>query len=108
MTAPSLALDVMEEFRPAISDVVVLSLVMNGELTLDDFEQTGENGLPVRLSAAGRETLISAHEARLSEPVFHPMANGETAYRTAIEYQARQIRWIVDGRATDYQTLQMR
>jgi CRISP-associated protein Cas1 len=105
---PSLALDIMEEFRPSICDVVVLSLVMNGELTLTDFESTREAGLPIRLTHEGRVKLISAYEARLSELVHHPIANGETPYRNAIAYQARQVRWIVEGRAVDYVTLQLR
>jgi CRISPR-associated protein Cas1 len=104
---PSLALDMMEEFRPSVSDIVVLTLVMNGHLTLADFEQSHEAGLPVRLTKKGREILIAAYEARLAQGVFHPMANGETRYRQAIEYQARQLRWIVEGRALDYHTLQL-
>lgn len=104
---PSLALDIMEEFRPSIADVVVLTLVMNGSLTLNDFEHTDEAGLPVKLTKPAREVLIAAYEERLSETVFHPIANGQTAYRSAIEYQARQLRWIVEGKAADYHTLQM-
>lgn len=105
---PSLALDLMEEFRPSIADLVVISLVVNGYLSLEDFEFTNDAGLPVHLSDAGRSVVVAAYEERLSELVFHPMANGETEYRNALTYQARQMRWVVEGRAVDYETLQLR
>lgn len=104
---PSLALDVMEEFRPSISDVVVLSLVLNEQITLADFERTEDAGLPIKLTQEGRKTLIEAYEARLSQQFFHAMAQGETTLRNGIEYQARQMRWIVEGRAVDYETIQL-
>lgn len=104
---PSLALDVMEEFRPSICDIVVLTLVMNGYLTLADFERTDQAGLPVRLTDNGRETLIAAYEERLSDKIYHPMAQGETAFRQVIEYQARQMRWVIEGRSVDYHTVQL-
>jgi len=105
---PSLALDVMEEFRPSISDIVVLTLVLNGHITLADFERTDNAGLPVRLTQEGREVLIAAYENRLSERIHHPMAQGETSLRNGIEYQARQMRWVVEGRAVHYETIQLR
>jgi CRISPR-associated protein Cas1 len=104
---PSLALDVMEEFRPSIADVVVLTLVLNGDITLADFERTDDAALPVRLSEKGVDTLVAGYEERLSEKIFHPMAQGSTPYRNVIEYQARQMRWIVEGRAQDYETVQL-
>jgi len=104
---PSMALDMMEEFRPSISDIVVLTLVLQEHITLNDFERTNDAGLPVCLSKVGEEILIRAYEDRMAESVFHPIANGETSYRNAIEYQARQMRWIIEGRAVDYQTLQL-
>jgi CRISPR-associated protein Cas1 len=105
---PSLALDVMEEFRPSICDIVVLTLVLQGQITLADFEETNEAGMPVYLSKEGREVLIAAYEQRLSEKIFHPMAQGETAYRNVIENQARQMRWVIEGRAMTYETVQLR
>ncbi|MEL6525594.1 MAG: CRISPR-associated endonuclease Cas1, partial [Chloroflexota bacterium] len=104
---PSLALDLMEEFRPSISDIVVLTLVLEGSITLADFEYTAEAGLPIRLTQAGREVLITAYEQRLAQPIFHPMAQGETSLRNAIRYQARQMRWIVEGKADAFETIQL-
>ena len=102
---PSLALDVMEEFRPSIADVVVLTLVLNGDITLADFEASNEAGRPVYLSKAAREVFIAAYEERLSDRIYHAMSQGETAYRNVIENQARQMRWVVEGRAVTYETM---
>ncbi len=99
---PALALDVMEEFRPIVCDAVVLTLVMDGLITLKDFEHTSERGLPVKLTKTAREILIEAYERRLSEKVFHPMVQGETELRNAIKYQAQQVRWLVEGKGQDY------
>ena len=90
---PSLALDVMEEFRPSIADIVVLTLVLQGHITLADFEAINDAGLPVHLTKEGREILIAAYEERLSEKIYPPMVEGKTPYRNVIENQSRQMRW---------------
>lgn len=105
---PSLALDLMEEFRPSVADIVVLTVIMQGHITLHDFERTDDSARPVRLGKDGEEALIQAYESRMADKIFHPLANGETAYRNAVEYQARQMRWIVEGRQADYNTLDLR
>jgi CRISPR-associated protein Cas1 len=105
---PSLALDVMEEFRPAVADIVVLSLVMNGQITLADFEWTEQPELPVRMTPAAVDVLIGAYEARMSERIYHPLANGETSYRRALELQARRIARVIQGTDPAYEPLVMR
>ncbi len=105
---PGLALDVMEEFRPSIADVVVLGLVDGGYITLDDFEWTNKPQMPVRMSKAAIDVLVEAYEARLADRVHHPLANGQTDYRRAIELQVRQMARIVRGEQGDYHALAMR
>lgn len=105
---PALALDVMEEFRPSIADIVVLSLVGSGQITLDDFETTDRPELPVRLSKAAAERLVMAYEGRLEDRIYHPLANGQTNYRRAIELQVRQMARLIRGEAQTYEPLVMR
>lgn len=105
---PALALDIMEEFRPTIADIVVLSLVVNRQITLDDFEWTQEPDLPVRMTQPAVETLIAAYEERMTQRVFHPLANGETSYRRAVELQSRRIARVVEGADSTYEPLTMR
>jgi len=105
---PALALDLMEEFRPAIADGVVLNLVRGGQITLNDFAATNDPDQPVRMSREAADTLLSTYEERLQEKIEAPDGSGKTPYRRIIELQARQIARIVRGEANDYQPLILR
>lgn len=105
---PALALDLMEEFRPSIADIVVLTLVRGGQITLDDFVVTGKPEMPVRMSDQAISILVAAYEERLEDRVLHPLANGQTRYRNAIELQVRQMARIVRSEADDYAALELK
>lgn len=105
---PALVLDVMEEFRPMISDIVVLNLVRGEQITLDDFEWTNDQELPVRMSREAVDKVVAAYEQRLEDRVFHPLANGQTNYRRAIELQVRQMARVIRQEAEFYEPLVMR
>ncbi|MCK6581267.1 MAG: CRISPR-associated endonuclease Cas1 [Anaerolineae bacterium] len=108
---PALALDLMEEFRPSVADLVVLNLVRDGAVTLADFETTNDPTFPVRMSSAAVEKLVAAYEERLETRVQAPAAtgqSGQSAYRRIIELQAYQIARLVRGEASRYEPLVMR
>ena len=105
---PALALDLMEEFRPAVADIVVLTLVRGEQITLDDFEQTGDPDLPVRMTRAAIDVLVAAYETRMEDRIYHPLANGQTNFRRVIELQARQMARVVRGEAETYEALILR
>lgn len=105
---PALALDIMEEFRPVIADIVVLNLVGRGQITLADFEWTEQPELPVRMSQTAVDRLIVAYEERMKEKIFHPLANGETSYRRALELQVRRFARVVEGDEPSYTPLVIR
>lgn len=105
---PGLALDIMEEFRPSIADVVVLMLVSNQTITVDDFEWTNNDTFPVRMSKSAIDVLVEAYEARMMDEIYHPLANGQTNYRRALELQVRQMARLVRGEQETYQALTMR
>lgn len=67
---PSLALDLVEEFRAWFADRLVLSLVNRGQLGPGDFE-TAETGA-VSLSDGGRKTVLVAYQERKREEIRHP------------------------------------
>ncbi len=56
---PSLALDLMEEFRPVIADSVVLTLINNSMLTPADFLMWRDS---CQLNDAGRKTFFEVYE----------------------------------------------
>lgn len=67
---PSLALDLVEEFRAWFADRLALSLINRGQLAAGDFE-TAETGA-VSLSDAGRKTVLIAYQERKKDEIHHP------------------------------------
>ncbi len=67
---PSLALDLMEEFRPVIADSVVLTLINNDMLTPDDFVVWRD---ACQLTEGGRKKFFAAYEQRKAAVVTHPV-----------------------------------
>lgn len=66
----SLALDLVEEFRPAIADRFALTLVNTGAVKPSQFE-VRENG-GVFLSEGGRKSVLAAWQKRKQETLTHP------------------------------------
>src|SRR5690606_26480585 len=62
---PSLALDLMEEFRPLVVDQVVLTMVRGRQLRPEHGRPDKEGGSGVYLTKAGREALVAAYERRM-------------------------------------------
>jgi CRISPR-associated protein Cas1 len=83
---PSLALDLMEEFRSVLADSVVLSLFNNRRVTLEDFDDS--EGFP-RLRKEAWSKFLRAWEERLNERVQHPLLRKRLAYREILLAQAR-------------------
>ena len=83
---PSLALDLMEEFRSVLADSVVLSLLNNRRVTLEDFDDS--EGFP-RLRKEAWPKFLRAWEERLNERVQHPLLRKRLAYREILLAQAR-------------------
>lgn len=67
---PSLALDLMEEFRAPLADRVAVSLVNLRQVTAKDFKTT-ESGA-VEMSETARKTVLMAWQKKKQEQVVHP------------------------------------
>lgn len=67
---PSLALDVMEEFRPFFADRLVLSLINRRQVTSKDFRSL-DNGATL-LTDEGRKTVLVAYQERKRDEIQHP------------------------------------
>ena len=67
---PSLALDIMEEFRAYLGDRVVLNLINLKQVGMRDFEvrESGE----VRIGDEARKTVLTAYQKRKQEEITHP------------------------------------
>lgn len=84
----SLALDLLEEFRPIVGDSIVLSVVNNREIGPEDFVR---RGTAVALKDHARRRLINAYERRMDELVTHPLFSYRLSYRRVFEVQARLL-----------------
>jgi CRISPR-associated protein Cas1 len=102
---PSLALDLMEEFRAVIADSVALTLVNNGMLSTSDF--ISWNGA-CQLTDAGRRTFLETYERRKSTIVTHPLFGYKMSYGRMLEVQARLLAAYIRGDVPAYQGFTVR
>ncbi|MDB5351984.1 MAG: cas1c [Planctomycetota bacterium] len=68
---PSLALDLVEEFRTLVADRLVLAVLNRRQIAPSDFVRRDGGG--VELSATARKTLVQAYVARKREELTHPL-----------------------------------
>lgn len=100
---PSLALDLIEEFRTIIVDSTVLRLINNKILTETDFSRESDNSGMIRLKQESIKTFIKFYEERVATEILHPVFNIKVNYRRCFELQARQIARLVTGEQKEYQ-----
>ncbi len=67
---PSLALDLMEEFRSVIADRLVLTLINLSQLDNKGFRKSQSGG--VIMSDDNKKVLLNAYKKRKEEEIFHP------------------------------------
>jgi CRISP-associated protein Cas1 len=101
---PSLALDLMEEWRPLIADALCLELVNRGSLRPEQFVRTGQPRRPVELGEAGVERVLQTYGQRLQTTLFHPLAGpgGQTTLQRALVLQARHLAHVITGKTEAY------
>jgi len=96
---PSLALDLMEEFRACVADRLVLSLINRRQIRGRDFRTT-ETGA-VRMNDAARKTVLTAYQKRKQEQVRHPFLEETVPVGLLFHCQAlllaRHLRGDLDG-----------
>lgn len=102
---PSLALDVMEEFRP-LMDGMVLRLIGQKEITLGDF-QSRRRDKAVLLADEACKRFLEAYEAQLNAPTTYTPREEQTSYRRCIELQVRQLARLVLGKQKTYRPFKM-
>jgi CRISPR-associated protein Cas1 len=102
---PSLALDLMEEFRPLIAESAVLSAINNRILQPDDFVTAGQ---AVNLSPTGRKKFFPVYEQRMVSLLTHPLFDYKICYRRALELQARILARVLTGEIAEYTPLTTR
>ena len=96
---PSLALDLMEEFRPVLADRLVLSLINRKQVKPGGFVKTESGG--VRMNDDTRKEVLVAYQKRKQEEVIHPFLGETVSVGHLVHLQAlllaRYIRGDIDG-----------
>jgi CRISP-associated protein Cas1 len=114
---PSMALDLMEEFRPIVADSIVLEAVNRPYVSLADFEQVDlseqesdrdENEEPrasttaVYLNGSGREKIIAMYENRVGDESMFNYQGQQVSYRQIFQLQAQAMARLILGQAQEY------
>jgi CRISP-associated protein Cas1 len=97
---PSLALDMLEEFRSYIGDRLVLSLINRGQVQARDFE-ISETGA-VMMKDDARKTLITAYQQRKQEEIEHPFVGEKMATGLLWHMQAMLLARFIRGDIDTY------
>ena len=96
---PSLALDLMEEFRPFLADRLALSLVNLKQVQGNGFRKT-ETGA-VEMTDDTRKTVLVSYQKRKQEEIQHPFLGETVAVGLLLHVQAlllaRHLRGDLDG-----------
>lgn len=95
----SLALDLMEPFRPLIADSAVLSAINTRMVTVKDFVRAGN---AVALKSDGRKKFFRAYEQRMDTLVTHPLFGYRVNYRRILEIQARLLARVLTSELVEY------
>jgi CRISPR-associated protein Cas1 len=95
---PSLALDLMEEFRPLIVDSVVLRCLNNQILKEEDFTYTEDEARPILLSPEGVKRFVRELEQRLTQEFKHPETGERITYRRLFLLQAYDLAASLTGK----------
>lgn len=95
----SLALDLMEPFRPLIADSAVLSAINTRMVTPRDFIRASN---AVALTAEGRKKFFHAYEQRMDTLVTHPLFGYRVNYRRLLEIQTRLLARVLTRELANY------
>ncbi len=100
---PSLALDLMEEFRAVVADRLALTLINRKQITEKHFEI--RPGGATYLNDAGRKEVIVAWQKRKQEEVDHPVLAEKIPFGLGPHVQARLLARHLRGDLEEYTPL---
>lgn len=97
---PSLALDIMEEFRAYLGDRIMLTLINLKQVTKNDFEirESGE----VRMSDNARKEVLTAYQKRKQEEITHPFLGEKMTIGLLPHIQAQLLARYIRGDIETY------
>lgn len=96
---PSLALDLVEEFRPFFADRLVLSLINRRQLAAKDFQTLDSRA--TLLTEDGRKAVLVAYQERKRDEIHHPFLGEKVTvgllWHVQAQLLARHLRGDLDA-----------
>ena len=96
----SLALDLMEELRPALADRFVLTLINTRQVAADDFLQKESGG--IYLTDEGRKKVLTSWQKRKQETIRHPFLGEKIPWGLVPYVQALLLARFLRGELDEY------
>lgn len=103
---PSLALDIMEEFRAYLGDRIMLNLINLKQVAKEDF-QIRESG-EVRMSDEARKIVLAAYQKRKQEEITHPFLGEKMTIGLLPHIQAQLMARYIRGDIEEYPPFYMK
>jgi CRISPR-associated protein Cas1 len=97
---PSMALDLMEEFRPWLADRLAITLINRQQIAREHFVQ--REGGAVELTETGRRALIQSYQERKQDCLAHPLLEQNLRLSQMPFVQARILARHLRGDLADY------
>jgi CRISPR-associated protein Cas1 len=97
---PSLALDLIEEFRAFVADRVALSLINRQQVRPGGFTRDEAGG--VSMNDDTRKTVLTEYQRRKQETIVHPFLGEETTVGLLVHLQARLLARYLRGELDAY------
>jgi CRISPR-associated protein Cas1 len=96
---PSLALDLMEPFRPLVADSAVMTAINSGMVQPKHFVKAADS---YALTQDGRKAFYHAYELRMDQLITHPLFGYKLSYRRLLEVQCRLLARLLEGEIDSY------
>jgi CRISPR-associated protein Cas1 len=103
---PSLALDLMEEFRALVADRLVLALINRRQVQPGGFE--ADSGGAISMDDKTRRAVLTAYQERKREAVQHPLLQEAVPVGLLPHVQARLLARAIRGDVEDYPAIVLR
>jgi CRISPR-associated protein Cas1 len=97
---PSLALDMMEEFRPWLADRLAVTLINRKQVGPEHFRE--REGGAVEFTDAGRKQVVQSYQIRKQETLQHPLLDQQLRIGQLPFIQARILARHLRGDIADY------
>lgn len=99
---PSLALDLLEEFRPMVVDQAVMQMARRRALTFD-YGRSEPKQAGVLLTAKGKDVVMNGYERRMAQPIRGAITDFAGTLRRHVYRQAQRLAAVVADQGRNWE-----